>query len=123
VLEEDVFIGPSVVFTNVTNPRSFIERKHEFKDTVVRKGATVGANATLVCGVEAGIYSLVGAGSVVTKNIPPFALVYGNPARQRGWVSKMGYTLSFNENGKAVCPGSGEEYVLGKNNIYLTSPL
>ncbi len=112
VVEEDVFLGPSVVFTNVVNPRSFIERKTEFKPTVVRRGASIGANATIVCGVEIGAYALVGAGSVVTKNVKSFALVYGNPARQHGWVSKSGYALVFNSKGRATCAGDGSTYVL-----------
>jgi UDP-2-acetamido-3-amino-2,3-dideoxy-glucuronate N-acetyltransferase len=112
VIEDDVFIGPSVVFTNVINPRSFIERKKEFKSTVIRQGATLGANATLVCGVEVGAYAMVGAGSVVTKSVKPFALVYGNPAVQKGWISQSGHTLNFNEVGKAVCPQDGSIYTL-----------
>lgn len=111
-VEEDVFLGPSVVFTNVLNPRSFIERKTEFKPTLIRRGATIGANATVVCGIEIGACALVGAGSVVTKGVKPFALVYGNPARQRGWVSKSGYALVFNEQGKATCAGDGTHYIL-----------
>jgi UDP-2-acetamido-3-amino-2,3-dideoxy-glucuronate N-acetyltransferase len=115
VVEDEVFLGPSMVFTNVINPRSFIERKHEFRSTLVRRGATIGANATIVCGVEIGRYALVGAGSVVTKNIKDFALVYGNPARQQGWVSRAGHQLAFNEQGKAVCPATGESYLLEQN--------
>lgn len=111
VVEDDVFLGPSVVFTNVINPRSFLERKTEFRSTIIRRGATVGANATIVCGVEIGAYAMVGAGSVVTKDVLPFALVYGNPAKSEGWVSKAGHRLQF-ENGTARCPGTGEYYVL-----------
>lgn len=118
VIEDDVFLGPSVVFTNVINPRSFIERKHQFKSTIVQKGATIGANVTLVCGIQVGAYALVGAGSVVTKNIKPYALVYGNPARQQGWVSKAGVKLVF-KDGKAVCIESKEEYMLKNNYIIL----
>jgi UDP-2-acetamido-3-amino-2,3-dideoxy-glucuronate N-acetyltransferase len=121
-LEDDVFVGPSVVFTNVLNPRSFIERKHEFKATVVREGATLGANATILCGVEIGAYAFVGAGAVVTKIVKPFALVYGQPAQQYGWVSKMGYRLNFNEKGESICEATGEAYVLKKDHVFL-SPL
>lgn len=112
VVEDDAFLGPSVVFTNVINPRSFMERKSEFKQTRVGSGATLGANATIVCGVQIGAYALVGAGAVVTKNVKPFALVYGNPARQRGWVSKAGHRLVFDPSGKSTCPGDGSTYVL-----------
>ena len=116
ILEDDVFIGPSVVFTNVINPRSFIARKTEFKKTVIKKGATIGANATIICGVEVGEYALVGAGSVVSRHISAFALVMGNPARQTGWVSERGHKLDFDKDGNAVCSGDGQEYVL-KNNM------
>jgi len=112
VCENDVFLGPSMVFTNVVNPRSFINRKDEFRTTVVRKGASVGANATVVCGHEIGCYAMVGAGSVVTKNVPDYALVVGNPARQIGWVSAWGHKLSFDEKGFATCPESGQRYQL-----------
>ena len=117
IIEDDVFIGPSVVFTNVINPRSFIERKAEFKKTIIKHGATIGANATIVCGVEVGEYCLIGAGAVVIKNIPSYALVVGNPARQTGWVSGDGYKLIFNEDGKAICEGSGQAYFLKNNNV------
>jgi UDP-2-acetamido-3-amino-2,3-dideoxy-glucuronate N-acetyltransferase len=116
VIEDDVFLGPSVVFTNVINPRSFIERKAEFKKTLVQKGATIGANATVVCGVEIGGHALVGAGSVVTKNVLPFSLVYGNPARHRGWVSKAGHRLLF-KGSDAACPATGERYLLNDNGV------
>jgi len=112
VVEDDVFLGPSVVFTNVINPRSFIERKSEFRPTRVRQGASIGANATIVCGVEVGAFALVGAGSVVTKDVPPFALVYGTPARQQGWVSRAGHRLVFDSTGKATCPEEGKIYLL-----------
>lgn len=114
-VEDDVFLGPSMVFTNVLNPRSFIERKSEFKKTFVRKGATIGANATVVCGCEIGRYALVGAGAVVTKSVPDYALVVGNPAVQIGWVSAYGHKLAFDKNGRAVCPESGEQYQLTQN--------
>ena len=112
VIEDDVFLGPSVVFTNVINPRSFIERKDEFRKTLVRKGATIGANATIVCGVEIGPCSMIGAGSVVTGNVTAYELVYGNPAKHKGWVSRLGYKLIFNEKGEASCNSSGERYIL-----------
>lgn len=117
VCEDDVFLGPSMVFTNVLNPRSFIERKSEFKKTLVRKGATIGANATVVCGNDIGRYALVGAGAVVTKPVPDYALVVGNPAVQIGWVSECGHTLSFDEQGRAVCPESGDQYQLTENTL------
>lgn len=112
VLEDGVFLGPSVVFTNVINPRSFIERKKEFKNTIVRKGASIGANATILCGIEIGAYAMVGAGAVVTRFVPPFALVYGNPARQQGWVSREGHVLVFDDGGEAFCRQEGVYYIL-----------
>jgi UDP-2-acetamido-3-amino-2,3-dideoxy-glucuronate N-acetyltransferase len=112
IIEDDVFLGPSVVFTNVTNPRSFIERKSEFKKTWVRKGASIGANSTILCGVEIGSYAMIGAAAVVVKNVPPHALMIGNPARQIGWVSEAGLTLGFDPAGIATCPGSGQRYQL-----------
>lgn len=111
-IEDEVFLGPSVVFTNVVNPRSFVERKHEFRPTAVRRGATVGANATIICGTEIGAYALVGAGAVVTKNVAAHAVVYGNPARQQGWISKSGYALVFNNEGVAFCAEEGQPYRL-----------
>lgn len=117
VVEDDVFLGPSMVFTNVINPRSFIERKNMFRKTIVRKGATIGANATIICGVEIGAYAIIGAGSVVTKNVPAYALMKGNPARQSGWVSEAGHTLKFNENGVAACPESGEQYKVVESSL------
>lgn len=108
--EDDVFLGPSMVFTNVVNPRSSICRKDAFAPTHVERGATIGANATVVCGHRIGAYALVGAGSVVTKDVPPYAVVVGNPAHQVGWVSRRGCKLNFNESGKATCPESGEQY-------------
>ena len=115
IIEDDVFLGPSMVFTNVFNPRSFIERKNEFRQTLVRKGATIGANATIICGIEIGAYALIGAGSVVTKNVPAYALVRGNPARQAGWISEAGHTLVFDDNNVAICPESGVKYRLVNN--------
>lgn len=112
ICEDEVFLGPSCVFTNVINPRSAIVRKDEYKPTVVKKGATIGANATIVCGITIGRYAFIGAGAVVTKNIPDYALVVGNPARQTGWMSEYGHKLKFNAEGKAVCPESKEEYLL-----------
>ncbi len=118
IIEDDVFVGPSAVFTNITNPRSFIERKHEFRQTVIRKGATIGANATIVCGNEIGGYAFVGAGSVVTGSVLPYSLVYGNPARHRGWMSRRGQPLHF-VDGKAACPESGEHYLLIDNVVQI----
>jgi UDP-2-acetamido-3-amino-2,3-dideoxy-glucuronate N-acetyltransferase len=114
VLEDDVFIGPSAVFTNVINPRSFIERKNEFRPTLVKKGASIGANATVICGVTIGQYALVGAGAVVTHDVPPYAVVTGNPARQKGWISEAGHPLQF-INEKAVCTETGQQYLLQQN--------
>lgn len=115
--EDDVFLGPSCVFTNVTNPRSAICRKDQYARTHVGKGATVGANATIVCGHDIGAYALIGAGAVVTKTVLPYALVVGNPARQIGWVSIYGHRLEFNEQGLATCPESGEHYQLKDNQV------
>jgi UDP-2-acetamido-3-amino-2,3-dideoxy-glucuronate N-acetyltransferase len=112
ICEDDVFLGPSMVFTNVINPRSAVSRKNEYQPTLVRKGATIGANATIVCGNEIGSYSFIGAGAVITKPVLPYALVVGNPARQIGWMSAYGQRLEFDEKGKATCPESGEEYML-----------
>jgi len=113
-LEDDVFCGPSMVFTNVYNPRSFIERKTEYRDTLVKKGATLGANCTVVCGVTIGEYALVGAGAVVNKDVPPFALMVGVPAKQIGWISKYGEQLSLplTGNGQTVCEHTGDKYCL-----------
>ncbi|HUC80432.1 MAG TPA: acyltransferase [Flavisolibacter sp.] len=112
ICEDDVFLGPSMVFTNVINPRSAVSRKHEYKQTLVRKGTTIGANATIVCGNEIGEYAFIGAGAVVTKPVPAYALVIGNPGRQVGWMSERGQRLHFSEHGKATCPESGEIYLL-----------
>ena len=110
--EDDVFLGPSCVFTNVINPRSAIPRKHEFLPTSVGKGATIGANATIVCGHVIGAYAMIGAGAVVTKDVPDYALVVGNPARRTGWVSEYGHRLHFDGNSTAICPESKECYFL-----------
>jgi UDP-2-acetamido-3-amino-2,3-dideoxy-glucuronate N-acetyltransferase len=115
--EDDVFLGPSMVFTNVFNPRSAISRKHEFMPTLVRKGASIGANATIVCGNEIGEYAFIGAGAVVTRPVAAYALVTGNPARQKGWMSEFGHKLHFDAEGKAVCPESGQEYLLRDNKV------
>ena len=112
IIEDDVFIGPSAVFTNVINPRSFIDRKNEFQPTRVKKGATIGANATIICGIEIGEYAMIGAGAVVTRVVKYFEFVYGKPAIQKGWVSRNGYRLIFNENGDGVCKSTGEKYKL-----------
>ncbi len=110
--EDDVFLGPSAVFTNVINPRSAIARKDQYRPTVVQRGASIGANATIVCGHTIGRYALIGAGAVVTKDVKPYALVVGNPARQTGWVSEYGHKLKFDSNDIAVCPESGQRYKL-----------
>ena len=112
ICEDDVFLGPSMVFTNVINPRSAVNRKSEYARTLVKKGASIGANATIVCGNDIGAYALIGAGAVVTKNVPDFALLVGNPAKQIGWVSINGHKLSFNSSGIAVCPETNETYQL-----------
>jgi UDP-2-acetamido-3-amino-2,3-dideoxy-glucuronate N-acetyltransferase len=118
VLEDGVFVGPSAVFTNVINPRSFIERKAEFKKILVKKGATIGANATILCGISIGEYALIGAGAVVTKDVPAYGLMMGNPARQKGWISEQGHKLQFDEDGKAVCPGDQATYALLNNAVH-----
>ena len=115
--DDDVFLGPSMVFTNVINPRSAINRKSEYKKTHVGKGATIGANATIICGHDIGSYAFIGAGAVVTKTVKPYALVVGNPARQMGWVSEYGHRLHFDKNGEAICSESGEKYRLKGENI------
>jgi len=112
ICEDDVFLGPSMVFTNVINPRSAVSRKHEYKQTLVRKGASIGANATIVCGNEIGEYAFIGAGTVVTKSVPAYALVVGNPGRMIGWMSEFGQRLHFDTNGEAACSESGEKYLL-----------
>ena len=117
ICEDDVFLGPSAVFTNVINPRSAIARKAEYKPTLVQKGATIGANATIVCGITIGKYAFIGAGAVVTKNIPDYALVIGNPARQSGWMSEYGHKLKFNPEGLAFCPESQDKYRLENGKV------
>ncbi len=117
ICEDNVFLGPSMVFTNVTNPRSAIVRRGEYETTLVKKGASIGANATIVCGNNIGEFAFIGAGAVVTKYIKPYALVVGNPAKQIGWMSKYGHRLNFDENGYAVCPESDERYKLENNNV------
>jgi UDP-2-acetamido-3-amino-2,3-dideoxy-glucuronate N-acetyltransferase len=117
VCEDDVFLGPSMVFTNVTNPRSAVNRKNHYAKTIVKKGASIGANATIVCGHDIGQFAFIGAGAVVTKNIPDYALVIGNPARQMGWMSEYGHKLSFDKKGEAVCPESGEKYSLSSGTV------
>jgi UDP-2-acetamido-3-amino-2,3-dideoxy-glucuronate N-acetyltransferase len=116
--DDDVFLGPSCVFTNVTNPRSAINRKNEYAKTHVGKGATIGANATIVCGHDIGAYAFIGAGAVVTKTVLPYALLVGNPARQMGWMSEFGHRLVFDTEGSSICPESGEKYRLDKGKVY-----
>jgi UDP-2-acetamido-3-amino-2,3-dideoxy-glucuronate N-acetyltransferase len=115
--EDDVFLGPSMVFTNVINPRSAVNRKSEYAKTLVGKGASIGANATIVCGHDIGKYAFIGAGAVVTKNVPDYALVIGNPSRQTGWMSEYGHKLEFDANGNATCKESGENYKLENNKV------
>lgn len=115
--KDDVFLGPSCVFTNVVNPRSAVKRKDQYKKTIVEKGASIGANATIVCGNNIGAYAFIGAGAVVTKNVLPYALVIGNPSRQVGWMSEYGHKLIFDKEGIAVCPESKEKYLLQNNSV------
>ena len=117
ICEDDVFLGPSMVFTNVINPRSAVNRKADYSKTTVKKGASIGANATIVCGNDIGRYSFIGAGAVVTRDIPDYALVVGNPSRQIGWVSEFGHRLNFNDKNIAMCPESKEEYKLNDNTV------
>lgn len=112
VCEDDVFLGPSMVFTNISNPRSAVVRKGQYEETLVRKGASIGANATVVCGNEIGAFAFIGAGAVVTKPVPAYALVVGNPARRIGWMSEFGHRLEFDPEGYAACPESGQKYML-----------
>jgi UDP-2-acetamido-3-amino-2,3-dideoxy-glucuronate N-acetyltransferase len=115
--EDDVFLGPSMVFTNVINPRSAIIRKDEYQQTLVKKGASIGANATIICGNTIGKYALIGAGTVVTKEVPDYALVVGNPAKQIGWVSEYGHRLKFDQNNTAICIESNQKYKLENNKV------
>ena len=117
ICEDDVFLGPSMVFTNVINPRSAIVRRGEYQKTTVKKGASIGANATIVCGNNIGEYAFIGAGAVVTKEVLPYALVVGNPSKQIGWISEYGHRLKFNEHGFARCKESGEKYQLKNNKV------
>jgi UDP-2-acetamido-3-amino-2,3-dideoxy-glucuronate N-acetyltransferase len=117
ICEDDVFLGPSMVFTNVINPRSAIVRKESYLTTIVEKGASIGANSTIVCGNKIGTYSFIGAGAVVTKDVKPYALVVGNPARQTGWMSEYGHKLVFDETGFASCPESGERYKIENGKV------
>jgi len=119
ICEDDVFLGPSMVFTNVINPRSAVARKDQYKPTLVEKGASIGANATLICGVRIGRYAFVGAGAVVTKDVAPYELVVGNPARHAGWMSAFGHKLTFSPEGYAECPESREKYKLEHNHVIL----
>ena len=121
ICEDDVFLGPSMVFTNVINPRSAVIRKDEYKQTFVRKGASIGANATVICGNEIGTFALIGAGAVITKPVKPYALVVGNPAKQIGWVSAYGHKLHFDSNGLGSCPETGEKYKLEKGTVNIIS--
>ena len=118
ICEDDVFLGPSMVFTNVINPRSAINRKSEYAKTVVKKGATIGANATIICGHDIGEYAFIGAGAVVTKQVLSYSLVVGNPSKHIGWMSEFGHRLEFNAEGIAVCPESKEKYKLEKGRVY-----
>jgi len=117
VCEDDVFLGPSMVFTNVINPRSAVSRKDEYRETIIRRGASIGANATIVCGNEIGKYAMIGAGSVVTKPVKPYSLIVGNPARQIGWVSEYGEKLMFDDGGVAICPATNERYRLSNGTV------
>ena len=121
ICEDDVFLGPSMVFTNIINPRSSIIRRDKYETTLVKKGATIGANATIICGITIGSYAFVGAGSVVTKDVPDYALVIGNPARQTGWMSEFGHKLKFDKEGIAVCSESGGHYRIINNAVQKTS--
>ncbi len=117
ICEDDVFLGPSCVFTNVINPRTAINRRGEYAKTTVKKGATIGANATIVCGNDIGEYAFIGAGAVVTKNVPAYALLVGNPAKQMGWMSEFGHKLKFDSQNEAICPESGDKYKLLNNSV------
>ncbi|ASS47441.1 MAG: hexapeptide transferase [Candidatus Fluviicola riflensis] len=117
ICEDDVFLGPSMVFTNVMNPRSAVNRRDQYSQTIVKKGASIGANATIVCGNDIGEFAFIGAGSVVTKEVPAYALVVGNPARRIGWMSAYGHRLTFDEQGYATCPESNEKYHLSDGKV------
>ena len=117
ICEDDVFLGPSMVFTNIVNPRSAIIRRDQYVETLVKKGASIGANATIVCGNSIGEYALIGAGAVVTKDVKPYALVVGNPSKQIGWVSEYGHRLDFDSEGSATCIESGEVYTLENDEV------
>lgn len=122
ICEDDVFLGPSMVFTNVINPRSAIARKEQYKKTIVKKGASIGANATIVCGITIGSFAFIGAGAVVTKDVPDYALVIGNPARQTGWISEFGHKLFFNSDNVAICEESKDAYTLTGNKVHKLMP-
>ncbi len=117
ICEDDVFLGPSMVFTNVTNPRSAVNRKNQYAKTLVKRGASIGANATIVCGHDIGSFAFIGAGAVVTKDVPDYALVVGNPARQTGWMSEYGHQLKFDKDGYAICEESKEKYFLSNGKV------
>ena len=117
ICEDDVFLGPSMVFTNITNPRSGVIRRGQYTRTLVKKGASIGANATIVCGYDIGEYAFIGAGAVVTKEVPPYALVVGNPAHHVGWMSEFGHRLKFDEHGEASCPESHQLYRIDKDKV------
>ncbi|MEX0967277.1 MAG: DapH/DapD/GlmU-related protein [Bacteroidia bacterium] len=117
ICEDNTFLGPSMVFTNVINPRSGVERKDQYRQTVVKKGASIGANATIICGNQIGRYAFIGAGTVITREVPDFALMVGNPGRQVGWMSESGAKLNFDEKGNATCPESGEKYQLHEGKV------
>ena len=117
VCEDDVFLGPSMVFTNVINPRSALNRRNDYMSTIVKKGASIGANSTIVCGNNIGKFSFIGAGAVVTKEVLDYSLVIGNPSKHVGWVSEYGHRLKFDENGMATCPESKQNYLLEKNSV------
>ncbi len=117
ICEDDVFLGPSMVFTNVINPRSAIVRKAEFKTTVVKKGASIGANSTIICGITIGEYAMIGAGAVITKNVKAYEMVYGNPGKHQGWISEYGHQLEFGKNGEAICPESKQIYKLENDSV------
>ena len=117
VCEDDVFLGPSCVFTNIINPRSAVVRRSNYEKTLVKKGASIGANATIVCGNNIGRFAFIGAGSVVTRDVPDYALIVGNPGRQGGWMSEYGHRLEFDDQSRAVCPESGQEYALRNGSV------